>query len=170
MQAAKACTATHSLFPGRMEERIGKIRVPELIVWDSLLGKAKVTMHSHISLHLVLISRLLVQTPFHLCYHSRPCWRVCSNLYRAWLQVVWNIPLSTLRHYPGHVPNQRLMHTQFFTGRAAQEIWKSLDLCEHCSATSKCISMLSQLFSSQIQNTASWEPLQRKVTLSNNTS
>lgn len=32
VQAAKACIVTHSLFPGRMEERIGKLRVQELIV------------------------------------------------------------------------------------------------------------------------------------------
>lgn len=52
------------------------------------------------------------------------------------------------------------------TGRVAWEAEKTLALCEHCTATTKNIHVLSLLFSSEVQNTKWYEPLQRKLTLS----
>ena len=68
---------------------------------------------------------------------------------------LWPVWVSSRRGVPSQLP-------VYLAGQASARSWKILD----CLATSKNFSMLSTLFSSQIQNTALHQLAERKATLS----
>lgn len=74
-----------------------------------------------------------------------------------------NIPLATWVSCSGCIPSWILAHHQLLTGRAAQEIGKSLVLYKHCSDTTENISVLSPLFTSKIQNIAPYRSSTKKI-------